>query len=505
MRSLSILFVGIALTAALHLTSLEAGHGWGGDFAAYIHQAKAIANSAHEPLAELVDYRTKYSTTDHMIGPAYYPWGFPLLLSPVVAVFGDSLPAMRTLIIGFLLGIQVVTFLLLRGRLPDSWNLVTVFLIGISPALVELKNHVHSDIPFWFFTALSLLLIDRYVVKGTAARLSAVRQLILGLCILAAYSIRTHGLALIPTLAFVQLLTLAGRRDANTVRGLLQGVKTAPAIWILPYLVTGIGIFLSKSLGSEGLSSYVSSGHFNFASIGEFISLVATNSVYYLKLPAEFLATNNVLYVVLFAPLVLFGLIKRLRTDYVLIIFVVMHMGILIVFPFRQGIRFILPVLPFYLYFGVAGFFEASQVLSRVVDRSLWVSRSAFLLLLAACVPVLFATAESWSAVADEKPVLSGPYSDASQEMFRYIRDNLEEDSCIVFWKPRVLMFFTGRRSILEYDDQRVFDGRCDYVLTDNFETIMPNNKIQAVISRQRSRLTERHANPELTLYQIID
>ena len=505
MRSQSILFlgIGIALTAALHLSSLEAGHGWGGDFAGYLHQAHAIAEFAQQPLADLVEYRITYSTTDHMIGPAYYPWGFPLLLSPVVAVLGDSLPAMRILIIGFLLGIQIVSFFLFRERLPDSWNLVTVFLIGISPALVLLKNHIHSDIPFWFFTALALLLIDRNVVKVSTARLPVVNQLMIGLCVLAAYSIRTHGLALIPTLAIVQLIATAGRQGATGIGDTLRSLRSVPANWALPYLVIGIGMLVTKTFGSEGFSSYVSSGHFDFASIGEFVSLIATNTIYYLKLPAEFLATNSILYVAVFAPLVLFGLFKRLRADYLFVIFVVMHMGILIVFPYRQGIRFILPTLPFYLYFGVAGFFAASRALSETLAGSRRVFQGAFFLLLASCAPVLYASVDSWKEVVDKKQVLSGPYSVASQEMFGYIDKNLETDSCIVFWKPRVLMFFTGRRSILEYEDSRTFDGRCDYILVDKLEAVFPNTAIRDLVDRRGTRLIEQHTNQELTLYKI--
>ena len=77
-------FIIVALTAAIYLISFRPGHDWGGDFSEYIAQAKSIS--------EGYDFPGKFVGT---YGSFIYPWGFPLLLSPIYSLFGLNIFASK--------------------------------------------------------------------------------------------------------------------------------------------------------------------------------------------------------------------------------------------------------------------------------------------------------------------------------------------------------------------------------------------------------------------------
>ena len=62
-------------------------------------------------------------------------------------------------------------------------------------------------------------------------------------------------------------------------------------------------------------------------------------------------------------------------------------------------------------------------------------------------------------------PIEAGPYSANGQGVFQYIRNNIDEDDNIVFWKPRVLSYLTNRRSALVFTLDELTNGKYDYVL----------------------------------------
>ena len=74
------------LVGALFVLTIREGEDWGDDFSMYIHHAENIARGV--PYGE-----TGYIYNPHnpAVGPKIYPPGFPLLLAPVVKLFGRNL------------------------------------------------------------------------------------------------------------------------------------------------------------------------------------------------------------------------------------------------------------------------------------------------------------------------------------------------------------------------------------------------------------------------------
>ena len=111
------------------------------------------------------------------------------------------------------------------------------------------------------------------------------------------------------------------------------------------------------------------------------------------------------------------------------------------------GLRFIFPLLPFYIHFVLVGIEWYSQALGA---RWANISRvfSACALAVIAVLFLRYAAEQAYDNIAAHRTVSSGFFAKASQEMFSFVRDYTPKDSIIVFFKPRAMRLFTNRRSI---------------------------------------------------------
>src|ERR1043166_7636509 len=104
------------VVGVFYLATIRAGHHWGDDFAQYIQQARNIA--AGEPNAS-----TGYIYNPHnpVVGPRAYPPGFPLLLAPVVKIFGLDFRPMKVLVILCFVGVLLLMPLVFGKDLPPPY------------------------------------------------------------------------------------------------------------------------------------------------------------------------------------------------------------------------------------------------------------------------------------------------------------------------------------------------------------------------------------------------
>src|SRR6266480_5741334 len=144
------------LVGLFYLATIRAGHDWGDEFALYIQHARNIA--AHIPYSE-----TGYIYNPHnpAIGPRAYPPGFPLLLAPVVKVFGLDFRPMKVLVVVCFVGALLLMPRVFRRDLPKPYLIALILVMGLNPYFLDFKDDVLSDIPFLCFTLLSLYAFQR--------------------------------------------------------------------------------------------------------------------------------------------------------------------------------------------------------------------------------------------------------------------------------------------------------------------------------------------------------
>jgi len=500
----------LLFTALIHLTSFQEGHNWGGDFSSYIHQAKSLVEGTVMQLRAMAYFRLENSSTEAMVGPTFYPWGFPLLLSPIYALFGLDLLPMKVLVLVFALAAQAMTFFLLRGRLPDCWVLLITFVMGINPLIFSFKNSVVSDIPFLFFVLLSLFLMQKIVIDRGRILAPAGHYVLLSLAILCASMTRTHGLALIPTLAMMQAVQIWDPEDAPSLRAVGRAIKRLRSVSIIPYVVFAVGYGLIRLTLFGADTSYVTSNHFDYGDLNDFFALFAYNVAYYASLPSNFLHMSTfgqALNILVLMPLALFGAYRRIQRDYLILIFTAFHMAVLLVYPFHMGVRSILPVIPIYLYFAVAGAIEAHAPLVQRVPPLKRMPTLATLIFLPLAVYLATNVAVQWTTLANhQKAVMEGPYTTTSLDLFDYVRANTPESAVFTFWKPRVLTLYTGRRGIRNFRPTEIVDGRSDFLLvyTGRSDEQRLNGPLRGVVTLYPERFALIYRNQNLLLYRIL-
>src|SRR6266540_2607994 len=183
------LFVIIIVSLILGASTLTRGHQWGDDFAWYILQAKSIWAGTTNEFIQQSAFTNDQSTT--YVGPLAYPWGYPLILIPSYAIKGIHPLALKIPALFFYAGFLVCLYLLLKARLTEAESLLIVGLFAFNPLLLQFLDQILSDIPFLFFSTLSLWLITK---KG---RRSTQRNILIGAAIFLVTFLRATGILLL--------------------------------------------------------------------------------------------------------------------------------------------------------------------------------------------------------------------------------------------------------------------------------------------------------------------
>lgn len=423
MRWATLLIVGIG---AFHLLTIRPGHSWGDDFAQYISHARNIATGA--PYAE-----TGYLYNPHepKLGPKIYPPGFPALLAPAWAAFGLNLRAMKAEIVLCFMAFLAFVALTVRRRVPLPHLLALVAVIGLNPYLWDFKDHVLSDIPF--AAAVFLCAWCAGVVDGRRVW----QGVLLGALVYCAYSIRTVGVVLIPSLALQDLV-----RNRRLSAFTLAAVATASALVALQAaLLPGVGSYRDQFDFSPGwilhnLGEYARALP-SFWDRGTLTGVAATLTV-------------------LGGMLCLLGYARAVRRNPGLLELFVPLYCLALLPADNEGLRFLIPLAPLFVLYGVEGLVGVRAIFGRAPA---WTERAALGLLLVLLVGC-YLTAYGRT---DFGPMRNSVTDADAQEMFRFVREKTEPDAVVVFNKPRALALYTGRASsCIYYADE--FDDALAYL-----------------------------------------
>jgi 4-amino-4-deoxy-L-arabinose transferase-like glycosyltransferase len=432
----ALLTLVLIVSAISSFAVLNTGHDWGDDFASYIAQAKSIINGTETIFYEQNSF-TIYNSSQ-VIGPVVYPWGFPLILAPFYYFFGLNPFFLKIPSILCFLLFLMVFFVLIRKSFSSWEAILLVAIMAFNPVILNFLNNILSDIPFLFFSTLSVFLIDRFVSGNQDDTFPSVKGAILGISIFLAVFIRTNGLVL--------LVTLLGCHIVHAIQHAHSpvGRKKRIVSYSIPYIVFTILWLLSLVVLPSGESTYISP----FSSFS-FIGVLKDNLPYYFHLIESFFAglpstqvVNGFLLAFLFV-----GILARLEKDYAIILYSVMAVAVLLVWPFRQGVRFIFPVIPFFLYFSFLG---TRTVFSGIkgIYRKLGTA-SIYIFWIALFITFAIQSEQLVQSNLATGRYVSGPFDPASAAMFRYIQTQTPANSVIVFFKPRFMNLVTNRKSIM--------------------------------------------------------
>ncbi|MEC8858915.1 MAG: hypothetical protein VYE29_02820 [Pseudomonadota bacterium] len=429
----------LMLGASLQVALLTPGHNWGGDFSAYIMQAISIVEGTTPEFVARNQFAMENSYTP--AGPVTYPWGFPLLLAPVYAVFQLDLLAFKLLEAVIYQVFLVVLWFGLAGRLSRRERFFILAIFAFNPFLLRFANHILSDIPFLLFSTLALVLIDRVMLSPI--RVMPLRDgAVIGLAIAAAFLMRSNGALLI--LVFLLACILAGRQWRLLTAGLASYLSICVLIMIwLP----------------DVQSSYMSQTN------GISIESIADNVAYYALLMRDFFAPTSThrwlgaFVFIVTLPVFACGLFNDWRRSPALWVYSALTLGLFVVWPFQQGLRFLFPILPVYVYYCLVGLRMVSPSISSILPNvSVYLPAALVLLFL------LSSASLAARNLLNGRPIMDGPYTSTALDMFNYLIDETGHADLIIFRKPRVMRMMTDRDSIA-LNDSTDWRSACYWVL----------------------------------------
>ena len=204
----------VGAMAAVMFATHRAGHWWGDDWALYLRQADGLV-SGHPGRVLAENELAVTMSRGPAFSPPLYPWGFPVVLAPFVAVWGTDIDRLAIVPVLSACAFACAWHLLARRRIGVVPAIVGTVAITLSPLLLGWTELIQSEWTFLAVATAALVVLDRVVAEerlvGPAARWGAL--VAVGLWTAAAFSVRREGLALAAAVGAAQLAALvAGRR-----------------------------------------------------------------------------------------------------------------------------------------------------------------------------------------------------------------------------------------------------------------------------------------------------
>jgi hypothetical protein len=386
---------------------------------------------------------TNGESTTH-VGPLAYPWGYPLILLPVYAVRGISPLALKLPALFFFAGFLVVLYLLMRSRLTRTESLLVTALFAFNPLLIEFLDQILSDIPFLFFSTLSLLLMTRKDNRST------LHNVLIAVSIFFTTFLRVTGVLLLGCFLLVEFFQLMHhRKDQTTAIRIIRDSIIVCLVFVLLWIAN---LILFPSGGDSYFSQYAQlietargfiPAYFNVFGLF-FGNTPAWKYLYYLML-----------------PFFLLGAWHQRRQEPIFLLFFAFWILVHITYPYWQGPRYIFPLLPIFIYlifqgmkFLIGRLPEAIRLLGQRVFLGFWI--------LIACIFLIESSMNAYVNMQNDRAI-NGPFDPLSMEVYSYIREKTPPDSVVVFFKPRVMVMMTDHPTIMSTECARILKG--DYLV----------------------------------------
>lgn len=327
----------ILIIATFYIASIRRGNFWSDDYALYVHHAENIAEG--RPYAD-TGYIYNPGAADY--SPRAYPPVFPLLLAPIYRAYGLDLHAMKIEVVIFFVLALATMAIYWRHDLESSYLFALLALLGFNPIFWMFKNSVVADIPFLFFFYLTALVAQHAPRKDPAWwKWATAVGLLLYICI----GTRTIGFALLIGLPLFDVLKY---------RKLTRFSMMAVAVCV-------VLVFAQRELLGTGEQSYADQLHPTLS------TLVANAKDYSSALVSVWTRSpGRVATFVLFTITTAFaflGVRSHARKGRTTIgVFLLPYLGVVLVWPTPQGFRFLLPLVPFYIYLMLLGNSESGRL-----------------------------------------------------------------------------------------------------------------------------------------------
>lgn len=434
----------VLLVAVFHLLTLRDGVGWYGDSYQYVLHAENLVEGRPYADTGYIHNPARY------IAPVAYPAGFPLLLAPVIALFGVNVQAVTVLLALVWAATVAGLAFLFRHELPARYVYGLVLVVGLQPYLWELRHEPLSDLPFLLGAVLSLLCYERATRaagNGVGPKRWAALAVLAGVAAAFAIATRPLGLLLIPAFLLADLARARRRLRAFLVAAVSCGVLYGVYAGLVDLEAGGR---VARAGGVSGGGTTGGEGGYDelirialLQHLGDLPRRVVERLTDYARATFVFwqipqpggAVVKNVLMALSLIPVAI-GLGHRVRRRFgVIEAFCGLYALSLLPWTF-SGVRYLAPLIPFYYFYLFAGVVRL---------RALWERRARAVPVVVAVAIVAVYALRYAPLLLDDQP---RPSLDelAADPVYVYLREETPASTVVITSDdPRGAVFFSRR------------------------------------------------------------
>lgn len=426
LRAPAVVFLfGVLMFAyiVLVLAAMTDGHVWGDDWAQYVLHARNIV-TGHP----YTDTGYLFNPDRPHVGPPSYPPGLPLLLAPILAVSGINIFAFKVVCFACAVAAFPVAFRLLSFSVSNNKAFLAVFLFALHPDVWAPREAIGSEAPYLLFSMLTLWWGARPTQPNGSWVTSAAAGILLGFLLYISVICRSIGITLLPA---ILVYGWAQRKPPGWFAGVV--VSFMLLVWLQTHWLVmptayenelrmpTVGLILANANNYWlALASWVplpfGLGRFSSAMVVVLGAIGAWIVCHQREPDAPKASTLRTLAVRV--PLILLYLAAYLLA--------------LLLAAIEPDPRYLLPIMPITFALAAEGGLFIAKRLSHPRRIVLCVALSLALY---------------WGVLSARKSDEQQATCDACMAMFSYVRAHTDQDSVIVFVKPRAMALLGGRAS----------------------------------------------------------
>ena len=422
------------LSIPLFFLNIRDVHSWGDDFAQYIKEAQNIAHG--KPFYQSGYIYNPYNTE---YAPAQYPPGFPLLLAPVVGIWGIAIRPMLYMNTVIVVGLLFALFEYFRKQASVVAAICISIAITYSGVIIDLKGNILSDISCLLFVVL-------YLTFRNAKSFPWWRVLLL--IFFAAMAILTRSQAILLLAAEgIYLFISVIKETFKDKRFSLEQLYRSPSL----YIIAG-GILVNSILNMTVFYSPIKTSIFYNQFIvqvihGNLRAMAESNINFLLNNLSAFFSyeTRNIFFKAgvsfgqsIAAVFSIIGIILSLKNRFVVDDIFFLLMCMLVLFLPIHDPRYFLPAMPLLFFYCYTTFRVILPAITKTNVRGVGILLT--LIYLRMGYGYLKKTAEEVPKGCIPQPT--------DLAAFQYISQHVNDRDIIVFTKPRLLTLYTNKRSI---------------------------------------------------------
>jgi hypothetical protein len=437
-------------SAALAIQLHRNGHTQGDDFALYLRQARSLFDG--DIGAVLADNRFAVLNSDAAFSPLAYPWGWPLLLSPFVHLWGYDYDRLKLVEVAVFCVWLVLLHGIVRRRIGRMAALAVVAVIGTAPVFLVHTDQLLTEFPHLATVAVFIWWYDRVRARATLLTASRFDLVVLGALVTMVFNVRREGLVLLGVIAVMQLYDLVTSVDGPVrPRSVARRIQATWHALITPYLAFAVATTLFQLLlPTVLLPDNGNSSAFIDNRLSEFPEILSN------QLGFGDHSLVGVAIIGLATAGAVIGVRRRPTMDGPLLVLAVAS-ALLISTHLRRVDRYWFQVTPWVLYFGTVALIEITQLLFRRRQRiGQFVALAPLVVIVVAHLVVLpgkVSDARDYNAAGR---IQSGPTNPNVAPIFDAVREFTPPDATIAYLRARTMTLLTDRRSFQTKNLERV-------------------------------------------------